>query len=828
MKKTIRYVLYLATVLLLIFLQVRGAKAASVYNFTKAGAQEYTNEEILVFSENISYNDISLKPIYSGVKEIRISEGVTSFDWDILSTGYFPNLETISIPATLTKLTYNGFAYSYGSSKLKAVNVAADNTSYVSENGCLFNKNKTILLKYTTGSMNTSYTIPDTVTTIKKNAFMNAANLETVTIGAKVERGQLKSIMGQLRNIREFKVSSKNTAYSARDGVLFDKKGVTLFLYPNGKGTTYSVPKGTLTILRNAFYMSPVKKVILPQGLKTISSGAFAYCKNLTSITIPKSVTKMDKWDFSILPSLETFYIESGSKIYASYKGILYDTARTKIVFVPMAYNKSILQFPSTLKSLDLSLFYIADSKEIIIPKALTELFPSFQTCFEKITLEKGNQKFVLYKGSLYDKGKTNLYLFKNQEKGVFPDTLEVLTVRQFMNSDIKELVIPPNAEIGGPNKNIYDIATLQQVTVAKDSKYYILDDGMLLSRDRTILYDIPKDTRELKIPDTVTQIEPLIFSSRNLLKIWIPGGVKDINTFYIRYMKSAEYVEVDSLNGYYTSIDGVLYNKDVTELLYYPMMKQDKSYIMPDTVKTIDDSISLTTNPYLESITLSKALEYADYKFAKSNSLKEIKVSEESSYYKSVDGVLYNKDMTVLLDYPYKKADKTLIIPDSVLTVPGLNYTEIVSITEYSYYVEAHANLYLENLVIGKNVKELFAEYEGESIWGLKNLQNISVNEENPYFSIRDGILYNKDFTAMFLYSKENHNTLLSIPAGVKYINNVFFGSLINNRYLTSIEVKAGNQNYYTDGVSLYNYRRSMRFYTIGDTEYPKVILYD
>ena len=52
------------------------------------------------------------------------------------------------------------------------------------------------------------------------------------------------------------------------------------------------------------------------------------------------------------------------------------------------------------------------------------------------------------------------------------------------------------------------------------------------------------------------------------------------------------ENVEVDPENECYKSVDGVLYNKDMTELLYYPRGNTNETYTVPDTVKVIGKGV--------------------------------------------------------------------------------------------------------------------------------------------------------------------------------------------------------------------------------------------
>ncbi|SHO51470.1 leucine-rich repeat domain-containing protein [Anaerocolumna xylanovorans] len=821
MRKSVKFVLYFIIALTLFSLAPKTVRAASEYYLTKDNLKTYQGEEVFVFTENVIGADfLESWSSYPNVKEVIIAKGVTSFNWVFLTGHTFPNVEKVQISETVSQMTFISSA-DMGLSKLKSIEVAKNNANYTSDKGCLFNKNKTVLIQYPAASTNTSYVIPDTVTSINADAFRGADNLTTLTLGAKLGSNQLKNIR-TLKNIKEFKVSKKNTAYSVKSGVIFNKKGDTLLWYPNGKGTVYSVPSGTRTIGENAFYNSKVKKVTLPQGLKTIEKNAFGTCTKLTAITIPKSVTKMEPLNFDMTGSLKTISVESGNKNYASYKGILYNAKKTEIISVPSAYKSEVLQFPSTLKSLDLS-YYFKQSKEIVIPRDLTEIKYGADINYSKISLEKGNKKFTLYNGSLYSKDKTVLYLLKKQSKQEFPSALKNLSVSYYLkNSGVTELVIPQNAKF-------YDwvyIPTLKKITVAKDSKYHTMENGMVFNKDKTVLYEVPNDTKELIIPETVKKIDGNIFTKPNLTKIYIPPKVTDIYSGYLRWLKSGASIEVAPDNSAYTSIDGVLYNKDVTQLLYYPVNRQEKEYVMPDTVKSIAAVIS--ENPYLESITLSAGLTVSDgFQLAYSKALKEIKVGAESTAFKTVDGVLYNKDMTQLLAYPSQKTDKAFSIPDTVITVSGFQCKEWVFKKGSDYYQYTYGSFshpYLETLAVGKNVKELFYNSLGYGIVDFSSLKSVEVSEENPNYHMKDGILYNENYTTMYYYSKDRTDTILTIPSTVNEINYAFINAVVNNKYLQSIKVE-DSKNFSTDGTALYNYAGNKLYFKLGDTEYLKSV---
>ena len=81
----------------------------------------------------------------------------------------------------------------------------------------------------------------------------------------------------------ELKLAPENPEFSLIDGVLFDKTGTKLLVYPCGRpGDTYEVPEGTTKIGAFAFAgCRQLSKVTIPESVTTIASNSFWNCDNL-------------------------------------------------------------------------------------------------------------------------------------------------------------------------------------------------------------------------------------------------------------------------------------------------------------------------------------------------------------------------------------------------------------------------------------------------------------------------------------------------------------------------------------------------------------------
>ncbi len=150
-------------------------------------------------------------------------------------------------------------------------------------------------------------TIPDSVTSIANFAFESCTNLKNIKIGNGIKTigsyafarcPELTSItipanvneighcfINKSNNITTINVDGANTAYTSIDGVLFNKDKTILLAYPNGKGSSYSIPDSVITIENHSFMdCVNVKNITIPNNVKTIKVGAFENCTELTDV----------------------------------------------------------------------------------------------------------------------------------------------------------------------------------------------------------------------------------------------------------------------------------------------------------------------------------------------------------------------------------------------------------------------------------------------------------------------------------------------------------------------------------------------------------------
>ena len=193
--------------------------------------------------------------------------------------GAFQNcvyITRVIVPDSVSNIADTAFV---GCQNLQSIDVGENNTVYSSPDGILLTDNGTKLICYPAGRLETSYTIPDSVTSIVASAFASSRRLLSLTFG---------------KGMTELPKEVCKNCVSICE--------VTL-------------PEG-ITAIGNAAFSgcSGLKQVNLPSTLAKINSSAFYKCSSLRSITIPENVEAISDYTFAYCSALEHVELSAGTK----------------------------------------------------------------------------------------------------------------------------------------------------------------------------------------------------------------------------------------------------------------------------------------------------------------------------------------------------------------------------------------------------------------------------------------------------------------------------------------------------------------------------------
>ena len=321
----------------------------------------------------------------------------------------FPNgikNTTLTIPANITSIEDGAFV---GCTALTAFEVSDKSQYFTVDNGVLFNKNKTTLIAYPAAKEGTEYTIPATVTEIAEGAFANCSGL----LGFKVTEGNLNFYVDPLEN-------SVEEGAVIDCGVLIEKvtgeNEVTtkrIIAYPAANPTTkYTIPADVTEIADGAFancnsinafsvsadtYFSTTEDGILFNANKTKLIAYPAGKTDVTTYTIPATVTEIADGAFSGCKSLKTITVAEGNTAFsATEDGVLFNQEGTKLIAYPAAKTGTEYTIPEGVEEIaDGAFADCANLKYIFTEK----------TSFEEITIGVNNNIFS--QPGVYHKGMT-------------------------------------------------------------------------------------------------------------------------------------------------------------------------------------------------------------------------------------------------------------------------------------------------------------------------------------------------------------------------------------------------------------------------------------
>lgn len=223
---------------------------------------------------DVSATDVVIPPEIEGLPVTSIGDSTFS---------NCSSLTLIEIPNSVTNI---GTDSVISCSSLTSINVSENNSYYSSENGVLFNKDKTELIKYPNGKTETEYIIPDSVTSIGGSTFIECTNLTSITIPNSVTEigdsafmfcGVLKEI-----NIPDSVTEIGNSAFMGCIAL-----------------EEINIPDSVTEIGGSAFmFCEALEEINIPNNVKYIYSYTFRGCTNLIKIIIPNSVISIGDMAF--------------------------------------------------------------------------------------------------------------------------------------------------------------------------------------------------------------------------------------------------------------------------------------------------------------------------------------------------------------------------------------------------------------------------------------------------------------------------------------------------------------------------------------------------
>ncbi len=549
------------------------------------------------------YSTSSEVPWYSykdEIKNVIIQDGITSIGY--ASFYECKNLESVQLPASLEKISNSAF---YRCSKLSSVTFP-DTLKSIGNSA------------FEECSSLTSLEIPDSVTSIGKSAFESCSGLISIKLSENITKIS-ENMLYECKGLTSLNIPDGVTSveqYALRDctsmtditipesvtyfgyGAFWDnawldaKKQENPFVIVNNilidasecTGNV-SIPENVKTIGVGAFYFNEnVTSVEMSDNVKKIEESAFYYCTALESINLSDSIESIERWAFRQCHKLVLDKIPNS---VSSMSG--------NLIF-ENCYNITSMKLPVSLKSIGSFMFKDCNAlKEVTISKNTTNIGQgAFGTC--------SNLTDVYYQGT--EEEWQNIYISS-------------------ANNCLDNAVIHYNSD--AYDSDYYNGKYGENCTYTFDSAtgtLTISGSGNMMRYDGEAYpwQSYKNDIKKVIIENGVESISAYAFSQcRNLISIDISETVSSIDNNLSNWIENCPNLtefNVSENNLYFSSSDGVLFDKSKSTLIKCPENYQKTEYIIPNEVKTINMGAFLDCNNLTSVILSNNITEIASLTF--------------------------------------------------------------------------------------------------------------------------------------------------------------------------------------------------------------------
>ena len=502
-----------------------------------------------------------------------------------------------------------------------------------------------------------------------------------------------------------------------------------------------------------AFMGSDLTRIVIPDSVTEISSGAFNGCVSLSEVKIPNSVTTIGGYAFSLCKSLEEVVIpasvtlideeafrgcESLSKVYLRGRELTIKS----LAFADCPQLEGVYSYSSAPFEIDLDYRkgtypYPFDSTVVVYYPA--EYEENWTQTVEVVPVPGApDTDWVIYTHSI-----TNIQPWDPVAvAGVFEDfqyeiTAEnTVTITGYTGANT-EVSIPAEIE-GLPVTSVGASAFVESQLLES----VVLPEGVLSVGKEAFRYC--ENLRSVSLPESLQNLGRNAFEYCYALEeISIPANVETLNegdnSQPFKFCESLVSIEVDPDNRNYKSEEGVLFSKDGKTLIAYPGSRVGESYQIQEGVEKL-----------------------GDYAFCKAQNLQEVTLGEDVeeigafcfAVMPALVNINFNEKVRVLGMGAFRANEslEEITLPDSVEELGIATFTDCGS---------------LSRVTIGKGISKLdYFQFSGSL-----NLAEVAVSEENPNYSAESGVVYDKEKTTLIYYPPARAGEEFEVPAGIKRV---------------------------------------------------------
>lgn len=550
-----------------------------------------------------------------------------------------PTLKKMILGPDVTEVSTSDAYYGYKFINAGNVEVDPENRTFCVVDGVLMTKDKTKIVYFPWGVDTDNYVIPDSVTTIGEYAFrskLSASAFDSLTIHSGVKCFETEAFynyrdVSRIRNLYLPEISawcgvnladySANPIQAAED-VYFNGENLTELVIP---GEAKEINDYALAGLQD------VERLVIEEGVEAIGQNVFSNMLYLEQIELPSSINSISNYSFSACYATRVIInndyafnaINVNEFVYPEYvvvvigeqveelssegafiynvivdeenenfcvdNGVLFNEDKTKLIYYPLSCGNEY-RIPDTVTTIGSFSFcsWLRENtfESLYIPSSVAKIGYNAFT-FNKGIINRSNNTlniedvdawcaidFESYNSNPISSFQIVYFNDQLLKDLVIPAEVEYLSGYAFCGCKELETVVFEEGVKGIGNSAFRDCNALKSIILPES----------IIELDDSAFYRCSVDEITVKNNYSANNINFGDFYNHSPLVII---GAK-VDSIDILSFNAYELV-VDEENTTYTDIDGVLFTKDGTKLLYYPPYAGDTNdYVVPSSTKTI------------------------------------------------------------------------------------------------------------------------------------------------------------------------------------------------------------------------------------------------
>lgn len=636
--------------------------------------------------------------------------------------------------------------------------------------------------------------LSQSVKTIKDRAFGGCGSLARVVIDASVppktgkevfplNDGLVIEVIDGAREVyaREWKRYEKlivENGFTVVDGVLVCYKGIAKDVI---------VPEGVTELGKYVFQgCAYMETLTLPEGLIKLGDGAINSCNSLRSIKFPDSLSDIGTDSLSFNKSLECLDIPV-NVTRIRQNAVRFNDSMTRLN-VYCNLNLTGIAFVSLNNLSEIHFYGVIEN--------ISNLNFTCMPCLSKVVF----YNTVLSLGGEEEKNFDAPFAFNAKLTTVeFRDTVIALGGKAFSNCiSLSEVTLYGNLMNLG--RSAFSACTKLKGIVASVDNLFLSNDeyGLLYNKDKTHLFRAMEGwdfDGEYIMPDSVVIMDDYAFSVpevyvvevQNIINMMFSGlGEWNINNFRFTGIKISDKLVSIGAGAFCgcKNLKNVTFGSEgnLKYIMSYAFASTGVVNIeLPEGLRLLEERAFYKCSD-LTRVVVPVGVSAFNFNmvFEGCDSLTDFVVDENTDIFRIIDGVMFNKEMTVLYFYPSDKEDKEYVVPEGVVKIA--------------------ANAFYNNRFLSKvTLPESLAVIGDKAFFGTENLTIYVMKSKKPPVLEGRFVSDKTDYYANFYCYIEDigsRDMTLYYPANAEY-NDRIWETYFRNRYKIGREREINDSGY-------------------------------